>query len=45
MPPFLATTIGRAKQIAGGFTLAQRTIAVIGAALLVMGVIALGSWL
>lgn len=45
MPPFLATTIGRAKQIAGGFTVAQRTIAVIGAALLVMGVIALGSWL
>ncbi|SDO54088.1 flagellar M-ring protein FliF [Microbacterium sp. ru370.1] len=45
MPPFLATTIGRAKQIAGGFTVAQRTIAVIGAALLVMGVIALGTWL
>lgn len=45
MPSFVTSTLGRAKQLVGGFTLAQRTIAVIGAALLVMGVIALGSWL
>ncbi|WP_217184124.1 flagellar basal-body MS-ring/collar protein FliF [Streptomyces sp. AC495_CC817] len=35
----------RAKTVVSGFSVAQRTIAVIGAALLVMGAIALGAWL
>lgn len=45
MPKMLTTYYGRAKQVVSGFTLAQRTIAIIGVALLVMGAIALGSWL
>ena len=45
MPKMLTNYYGRAKQIVGGFTLAQRTIAIIGVALLVMGAVALGSWL
>lgn len=45
MPQILTSSWGRAKLFFGGFTTAQRTIALIGAALLVMGVIALGTWL
>ncbi|WP_435745194.1 flagellar basal-body MS-ring/collar protein FliF [Microbacterium sp. PMB16] len=41
----LTTSFDRAKLIVSGFTVAQRTIAIIGVALLVMGAIALGSWL
>jgi flagellar M-ring protein FliF len=41
----LTTYYGRAKQVVSGFTVAQRTIAIIGVALLVMGAIALGAWL
>ncbi|MHC9044218.1 flagellar basal-body MS-ring/collar protein FliF [Microbacterium saperdae] len=45
MPTVFTTSFERAKQIVSGFTVAQRTIAVIGVALLVMGAIALGAWL
>ena len=45
MPKMLTGYYDRAKQVVGGFSLAQRTIAIIGVALLVMGAIALGSWL
>lgn len=45
MPKMLTSSFQRAKQIVSGFSLAQRTIALIGVALLVMGAIALGSWL
>lgn len=45
MPKMLTTTFDRAKLIVSGFTVAQRTIAIIGVALLVMGAIALGTWL
>ncbi|MGJ0388362.1 flagellar basal-body MS-ring/collar protein FliF [Microbacterium sp. CGR1] len=45
MPKMLTGYYDRAKQVVGGFSLAQRTIAIIGLALLVMGAIALGSWL
>ena len=45
MPKMLTGYFDRAKQVVSGFTLAQRTIAIIGVALLVMGAIALGSWL
>lgn len=45
MPKMLTTSFTRAKQIVSGFTVAQRTIAIIGVALLVMGAIALGAWL
>ncbi|WP_449408349.1 flagellar basal-body MS-ring/collar protein FliF [Microbacterium maritypicum] len=45
MPTVLTNYYGRAKQVVSGFTVAQRTIAVIGVALLVMGAVALGAWL
>ena len=45
MPTIVTSVLDRAKRVVGGFSVAQRTIAVIGAALLVMGAIALGSWL
>lgn len=45
MPKVLTGYYDRAKQVVSGFTLAQRTIAVIGVALLVMGAVALGAWL
>lgn len=45
MPKMLTTYVDRARQLISGFSLAQRTIAVIGVALLVMGAIALVSWL
>ena len=44
MPRVLASSLERFKRIVAGFSVAQRTIAVIGAALVVMGIIALGSW-
>ncbi|GAA1917140.1 hypothetical protein GCM10009775_06990 [Microbacterium aoyamense] len=45
MPKIITSSFDRAKQVVSGFTLAQRTIAVIGIALLVMGVVALATWL
>ncbi|MFJ4225279.1 flagellar basal-body MS-ring/collar protein FliF [Microbacterium sp. NPDC089695] len=45
MPTVLTTSLARAKQVVSGFSVAQRTIAVIGVALLVMGAVALGAWL
>ena len=45
MPKVLTTYADRARQVVSEFTLAQRTIAVIGVAVLVMGAIALGAWL
>ncbi|MDQ4213196.1 flagellar basal-body MS-ring/collar protein FliF [Microbacterium capsulatum] len=45
MPTLLVRSLDRARRVISGFTLAQRTIAVIGLALLVMGAVALGSWL
>lgn len=45
MPKMLTSYYDRAKLVVSGFTLAQRTIAIIGVALLVMGAIALGAWL
>ncbi len=45
MPKVLTSYYDRAKQVVSGFSLAQRTIAIIGVALLVMGAIALGAWL
>jgi len=45
VPRVLASSLDRLKRIVAGFSVAQRTIAVIGAALVVMGVIALGTWL
>ncbi|WEK59961.1 MAG: flagellar basal-body MS-ring/collar protein FliF [Candidatus Microbacterium colombiense] len=41
----LTSSYERLKLIVSGFTVAQRTIAIIGVALLVMGAIALGTWL
>ena len=45
MPKMLTSYYDRAKLVVSGFSLAQRTIAIIGVALLVMGAIALGAWL
>lgn len=45
MPTVLAGYVDRAKLVVSRFSIAQRTIAVIGVALLVLGAIALGSWL
>ncbi|OAN40224.1 flagellar basal-body MS-ring/collar protein FliF [Microbacterium sp. H83] len=45
MPTVLTTYYDRAKTVVSKFSIAQRTIAVIGVALLVMGAIALGAWL
>lgn len=45
MPKMLTTLYDRSKTVVSGFTVAQRTIVIIGAALLVMGAVALGSWL
>ncbi|WP_439593553.1 flagellar basal-body MS-ring/collar protein FliF [Microbacterium sp.] len=44
MPKMLTTYYDRAKQVVSGFSLAQRTIAVIGVALLAMGAVALITW-
>ncbi len=45
MPKMLSSSFDRLKQVVAGFSVAQRTIALIGIALLVMGAIALGAWL
>jgi flagellar M-ring protein FliF len=45
MPKVLSNSFERVKLIVSGFTVAQRTIAIIGVALLVMGAVALGAWL
>ena len=45
MPKVFTNSFDRVKLIVSGFTVAQRTIAIIGVALLVMGAIALGTWL
>jgi flagellar M-ring protein FliF len=45
MPKMLTGYFDRAKAVVSGFTVAQRTIALIGIAALVMGAIALGAWL
>ena len=45
MPTVITNSFDRVKRIVAGFTIAQRTIAIIGVALLVMGAIALGAWL
>ena len=45
MPPALTKTFTRLKETATGFSVAQRTIAIIGIAVLIMGAFALTSWL
>ncbi len=45
MPAPLSGLIGRAQKTVGEFSLAQRTLAVIGVAVLVLGAVALSSWL
>lgn len=45
MPPFLRSALTRFSDYVKGFTSAQRTIALIGIAAVVIGGIALGSWL
>lgn len=45
MPQVFTNMFDRSRQIVSGFTVAQRTIAIIGVAVLVMGVFALGAWL
>lgn len=45
MPPVLTRFMGRAAATLQGFSIAQRTLAAIGIAVLVLGVTALGSWL
>lgn len=45
MPAAVTSVFGRLRAAVGSFTLAQRTIAIIGVAVLAMGVFALASWL
>lgn len=45
MPKVITNSFERVKLIISGFSVAQRTIAIIGVALLVMGAVALGAWL
>lgn len=45
MPQAVTSVLQRLRQAVGSFTLAQRTIAIIGIAVLALGAIALGSWL
>ncbi len=45
MPPFLTSAASRLGATVKGFTAGQRTVAVIGLAVLVLGVVALTSWL
>ncbi len=45
MPAAVTSLLGRLRTAVGSFTLAQRTIAIIGVAVLAMGVFALSSWL
>ncbi len=45
MPPFVSSLAGRFTGVAKGFTVAQKTLVVIGLAVLVLGGVALASWL
>lgn len=45
MPQAVTNVFQRLRQTVAGFTLAQRTIAIIGIAVLALGAVALGSWL
>lgn len=45
MPAPLSGLVGRAQKTIGEFSLAQRTLALIGVAVLVLGAVALSSWL
>ncbi|MGX1584794.1 flagellar basal-body MS-ring/collar protein FliF [Microbacterium sp. NPDC055502] len=45
MPPAVAGAFRRIRRVIAGFSLAQRTIAIIGVAVLALGIIALSSWL
>ncbi|MBP3977625.1 flagellar basal-body MS-ring/collar protein FliF [Microbacterium sp. BLY] len=45
MPPAVTGAFQRMRRMIAGFSLAQRTIAVIGIAVLALGIIALSSWL
>lgn len=45
MPPALTKTFARFKETVAGFSVAQRTIAIIGVAVLALGVFALSSWM
>lgn len=45
MPPAVTGAFQRMRRVAAGFSLAQRTIAIIGIAVLALGIIALSSWL
>jgi flagellar M-ring protein FliF len=44
MPSAITGALQRAKHVVGGFTVAQRTIAIIGVAVLVLGTAALVNW-
>lgn len=45
MPPAVTGAFQRMRRMIAGFSLAQRTIAIIGIAVLALGIIALSSWL
>lgn len=45
MPPAVTGAFQRMRRVIAGFSLAQRTIAIIGIAVLALGIIALSSWL
>jgi flagellar M-ring protein FliF len=45
MPPQLTAVMTRVKTYTGGFTTAQKTIALLGAAGLILGAVALGAWM
>lgn len=45
MPPFVSQFMNQASGTIKGFSIAQRTLAVIGVAVLVLGSVALGTWL
>ncbi len=45
MPPAVIGAFQRMRRVIAGFSLAQRTIAIIGIAVLALGIIALSSWL
>ena len=45
MPTQITAVLDRAKGVVGQFTLAQRTLALIGVAGLVLGLVALSSWM
>lgn len=45
MPQAVTNVFQRIGRVIAGFTLAQRTIAIIGVAVLALGIVALSSWL